>query len=77
MAENKIIEELLEKVNTISTKLKIIESKTREDTCRHSLRPNASFGDRKLIELVEIEKKLHLKLQFCTKCGGVFVKIQG
>ncbi len=57
----------------------------KEKKCNHRLAPSVFFGDRKLIELNYInghyeytahnKNKIPVKLQFCSKCGQVSVKL--
>lgn len=61
-------------------------TENKEKTCNHSLAPSVFFGDRALIDLIFKQQNYefighngnpqNVKLQFCTKCGQVIVKIQ-
>lgn len=57
----------------------------KENKCNHRIKENALFGDRKFIELRatkgHFEYIAHngnpqpVKLEFCTECGQVLVKL--
>jgi len=58
----------------------------KEKKCDHTIRANALFGDRDLIELRvnkagNLEWEAHngnmqpAKLKFCTKCGSILIKL--